>query len=101
MNAAHQAALSMGFPRQEHWSRLPFPSPGDLSDPGMEPASPAEVGLFFTTEPPEKPPDTWVLTLIRCDDALLAVQTIFYWGAVLLRVSGVLRLLFHWLHIFF
>ena len=36
---AHQAPLSMGFPRQEHWSGLPFLSPGDLPDPGMEPTS--------------------------------------------------------------
>ena len=38
---AHQAPLSMGFPRQECWSRLPFPSPGDLPDPGSKPVSPA------------------------------------------------------------
>ena len=36
----HQASLSMGFPRQECWSGLPFPSPGDLPNPGIEPASP-------------------------------------------------------------
>ena len=35
---AHQAPLSTGFPRQEYWSGLPFPPPGDLSYPGMEPA---------------------------------------------------------------
>ena len=39
--AAYQAPLSMGFSRQEYWSRLPFPSPGDLPDPGIEPGSPA------------------------------------------------------------
>ena len=49
---ALQAPLSMGFPRQEYWSRLPFPSPGDLPDPRIEPLSPAVVGGFFTTEPP-------------------------------------------------
>ena len=38
---AHQAPLSMGFPRQGYWSGLPFPSPGDLPDPGIEPVSPA------------------------------------------------------------
>ena len=38
---AHQATLSMRFPRQEYWSALPFPSPEDLPDPGIEPASPA------------------------------------------------------------
>ena len=51
---AHQAPLSMGFSRQEYWSRLPFPSPGDLPDPGIKPASPALACGFFTTEPPGK-----------------------------------------------
>ena len=46
--AACQAPLSMGFPRQEYWSGLPFPSPGDLPDPGIEPTSPALAGGFFT-----------------------------------------------------
>ena len=45
---AHQAPLSMGFSRQEYWSGLPFPSPGDLPDPEMEPVSPALAGRFFT-----------------------------------------------------
>ena len=40
----------MGFPRQEYWSVIPFPSPGDLPDPGIEPASPALAGGFFITE---------------------------------------------------
>ena len=47
----------MGFPRQEYWSGLPFPSLGDLSDPRIEPTSPALVGRFFTIEPPEKAKD--------------------------------------------
>ena len=54
---AHQASLSMKFPRQEYWNGLPFPSPGDLLNPGIEsmsPASPALAGRFFTTEPPGK-----------------------------------------------
>ena len=53
--AAHQAPLSTGFSRQECWSGLPFPPPGDLPDPGNEPISPefpAPTGRFFTTEPP-------------------------------------------------
>ena len=45
----------MGFPRQDHWSASPFPSPGDLPDPGIKPASPAMTGRFFTTEAPETP----------------------------------------------
>ena len=49
---ACQAPLSMGFSRQEYWNRLPFPYPGDLSDPGIESmslTSPALAGGFFTT----------------------------------------------------
>ena len=55
---AHQAPLSMEFPRQEYWSGLPSPSPWDLPDPGIErtsPASPASAGRFFTTVRPRKP----------------------------------------------
>ena len=52
---AHQASLSMGFPRQEHRNGLPFPSPGDLPDIGIKPVSPALAGEFFTTDPPGKP----------------------------------------------
>ena len=52
---ARQAPLSMGFSRQEHWSGLPFPPPGDLPHPGIAPAFPALAGGFFTTEPPVKP----------------------------------------------
>ena len=54
---ACQAPLSMGFSRQEYWSGLPCPTPGDLPDPGIKPvslASPALAGGFFTTEPPGK-----------------------------------------------
>ena len=47
---AHQAPLSTEFSRQEHWSGLSFPTPGDLPVPGVEPASPALAGAFFTTE---------------------------------------------------
>ena len=49
-----QAPLSMGFPKQEYWSGLPFPLLGHLPDPGIEPVSPALAGGFFTTEPPGK-----------------------------------------------
>ena len=47
-HTARQAPLSVGFSRQEYWSGLPCPSPVDLPDPGIEPASPALVGRFFT-----------------------------------------------------
>ena len=50
---AHQIPVPMRFPRREYWSGLPFPSLGHLPDPGMEAASPALAGRFFTAEPPE------------------------------------------------
>ena len=50
--AAHQALPSMGFSRQEYWSGLPFPSPGDLPDPEIEPGSPALQADALPSEPP-------------------------------------------------
>ena len=70
---AHQAPLSMGFPRQESQSRLPFPSLGDLPDQGTEPISPALAGRFFTTEPPGKP---WYVTFAAALSSL-SVSTTF------------------------
>ena len=58
---AHQVPLSLEFPRQEYWSGLPFPPPGDLSNPGIKPmslASPALAGGFFITNA------TWKARLI-------------------------------------
>ena len=52
---AYQAPRSVDFSRQEYESGLPFPSPGDLPDPGIESGSPALAGGFFTTEPQGKP----------------------------------------------
>ena len=49
---AHQALPSMGFSRQEYWSGLPFPSPGDLPDPGIKPRSPTLQADALTSEPP-------------------------------------------------
>ena len=60
-SVAHQAPLSVGFPKQEHWSGLPFPSPGDLPDPGARtasPASPVLAGGFFTSTSPGEPKST-------------------------------------------
>ena len=50
-----QIPPSMGFPRQEYWSGLPFPLPGDLPDPGIELSSPTLTGRVFTVAPPGKP----------------------------------------------
>ena len=52
---ACQAPPSMGFSRQEYWSGLPFPSPGDLPDPGIEPKSPSLQADALPSEPPGKP----------------------------------------------
>ena len=52
---AYQAPLSMGSSRREYWSGLPFPSPGDLLDPGIEPRSPALQADALPSEPPGKP----------------------------------------------
>ena len=52
---AYQAPPSMGFCRQDYWSRLPFPSAGDLPEPGIKPTFPALADGFFTTEPPGEP----------------------------------------------
>ena len=51
----YQASLSMGFSRQEYWTGVPFPSPGDPPDPGIEPRSPALQADTLPSEPPEKP----------------------------------------------
>ena len=52
---AHQTPLSVEFSRQEYWSGLPFPSPGDLPNPGIKPRSPALQVDSLLSEPPEKP----------------------------------------------
>ena len=52
---AYQASLSMGFSRQQYWSGLPFPSPEDLPDPGIEPRSPVLQADALPSEPPGKP----------------------------------------------
>ena len=69
---AHQAPLSMGFPRQEYWSALPCPPPGDLPDPGIEPTSlfPASAGGFFTTS------TTWEALDDPTPDAIFTQQKV-------------------------
>ena len=62
MDSIRQSPQSMGFLRQEYWSGLPFTSPGDLPNPGIEPTSPGFAGWFFTPEPPGKP----VFILVFC-----------------------------------
>ena len=55
---ACQAPLSIGFSRQEYWSELLFPSPGDLPDPGIEPGPPALQADSLPSEPPGKPSES-------------------------------------------
>ena len=56
MECSPQGSSVHGVSQQEYWSRLPFLTPGDLPDPGIEPVSPALGGESFTPEPPGKPP---------------------------------------------
>ena len=60
------APLSMGFPRQEHWSGLPFPSPGHVLDLGIKPEPPALAGTFSSTEPCGNSHCITILDLINC-----------------------------------
>ena len=53
---ARQVSLFMGFSRQEYWSGLPFPTPGDLPDPGIEPGLPTSQADSLPSEPAGKPP---------------------------------------------
>ena len=76
---AHQAPQSMGFPRQEHWSGLPFASPEDLPDPGIKPASPALAGRFSTTEPPRKSSPFYSFAFIRMS---------YKWNSVVYSFGG-------------
>ena len=85
---ACQAPLPMEFSRQAYWSGLPFPSPGDLSDPGIDPlflVSPALAGGFFTTRPPGKPQhlDIWYvgLHLYACPELFVRGEPLC-WGVV-------------------
>ena len=71
---AHQAPLSLGFSRQEYWSGLPFPSPGDLPDPGIEPRSPTLQANALSSEPPGKP----YFTLYKVKT--LPIVLTYHWG---------------------
>ena len=64
---AYQASLSMGFSRQEYWSGLPFPSPGDLPDPGIAPRSPTLEADTLTSEPPGKPKSNYKSEVSLCN----------------------------------
>ena len=65
VTVAHQASLSMGFCRQECWSGLPFPSPGDLPDSGTESRSPVLLADSLPSEPLGKPPEVSIETSVH------------------------------------
>ena len=78
---AHQAPVSMGFPRQEHWSGVLCPPPADLPDTGIDPKppmSPASTGGFFTTRPSGKPVTYFTLPSKM---PLLFVAALLYWNS--------------------
>ena len=79
MDCSRQAPLSVGFPRKEYWSGLPFPSPGDLPDPRIKPMSPALAGGFFTTEPPGKPEDLISKKWLQKDRKMTLVGLLLGW----------------------
>ena len=70
----------MGIPKQEYWSGLPFPPPGDLPDPGIEPVSPASACGFFTTERPGKPSSTSRWGVKNLLVLLWLLKTHWFWG---------------------
>ena len=72
---ACQAPLSMGFSRQEYWSGLPFPSPRDLPDPGIEPRSPALEVDSLPSEPPGKPSLMLIILVLKSSKTVLRCFT--------------------------
>ena len=85
-NIARQAPLSMEFSRQEYWSSLPFPTPGDLPDPGIEPQSLALADRFFTTS------TTWEACKIFC--LLSRIHTLRYPIGMVIRITKIPGLIF-------
>ena len=79
---AHQAPLSMGFSRQEYWRCLPFPSPGDLPDPGIEPRSPALQADILTSEPPGKPQ-----CVLNCAVCIIVLKCNMYFNPHLVGIG--------------
>ena len=71
---AYQAPLSMGFSRQECWSGLPFPSPGDLPDPGIEPRSPTLQVDALPSEPPGKPVNSHPINSFKSGDKFIILD---------------------------
>ena len=78
--AAYQAPPPMGFPRKEYWSGLPFPSPGDLPDSGIEPRSPTLQADALTSEPPGMSEECVIsLVLSHCSKDFETVGQCYSW----------------------
>jgi hypothetical protein len=77
-----QAPLRIGFSRQEYWSGLPFPSPGDLRDPGIEPGSPTLQADALPSKPPGREgtqlhllTENWIKYLLRLEEVQVGIKT--------------------------
>ena len=91
---AYLAPPSMEFSRQEYWSRLTFPSPGDLPDPGIEPGSPTFQADALTSEPPVKPLSEWKHKINIAQENTLLLKSA-YIHEVLIYRSRKLNRYFH------
>ena len=78
---AYQAPQSMEFSRQEYWSGLPFPSPGDLPDPGIEPGSPRLQADTLPSEPPQKPTSSRASLKSLCCTVICNFNKVWIWIA--------------------
>ena len=104
--ATHQAPLSMGFSRQEHWSRLPCPPPGDLTDPGIKPMFPVSPVLQMDSLPLSHWRSPIFCGLAWCNRKRPGVQYTWFqfpavwpwaWSPLLLLSNGiVVRREYHW-----
>ena len=90
MDCSPPVSLSMGFPRQEYWNSLPFPSLGGAPDPRIKPTSSALAGGFFTTEPPGKPllillkfVFVYVIHLFSSHWFIFTAVVVFHWPLIL------------------
>ena len=91
---AYQAPPSMGFSRQEYWSGLPFPSSGDLPDPGIEPRSPALQADTLPSEPPGKPTKA-LCTYIKGSDYISLSSLSGSWAPCVSAVISTFSLLIY------
>ena len=89
---AYQAPLTMGFSRQEYWRRLPFPSPGDLPNPGIEPGSPA----LQTDALPSEPPGNYYDTYQIADPAVGCLCALYTFISVLLSIIIIFFITLRW-----